>query len=159
MYGGSSNDGTIYQATPTGVVTVLHNFTDLDGERPTAGLAQGMDGLLYGVAGGGANSFGVAFKVSIGGTFMSLFTFDVGNDGAAPEPGVIAGSDGNLYGVTSAGGSRDWGTVFKTTPSGAVTILHSFLNQRDDRTPNTALVQAADGYFYGTTQYAVYKIA
>ena len=41
-------------------------------------------------------------------------------------------------------------TVFKITPAGAVTTLHSF-NHIDGATPNAGLVQAIDGSFYGTT--------
>jgi uncharacterized repeat protein (TIGR03803 family) len=43
------------------------------------------------------------------------------------------------------------GTVFKITPSGAVTTLHSFSNAPDGASPVAGLVQASDGDFYGTT--------
>ena len=69
-------------------------------------------------------------------------------DGALPVAGLVQGSDGNLYGTTSQGG-RD-GTVFKVTPSGALTNLHTFTGN-DGANPQSNLMQANDGNYYGTT--------
>src|SRR5262249_1096477 len=64
------------------------------------------------------------------------------------------------YGTTFAGGSNNTscaggcGTVFKITPSGTVTTLHSFCSRSgctDGATPQAGLVQDDDGNFYGTT--------
>jgi uncharacterized repeat protein (TIGR03803 family) len=47
------------------------------------------------------------------------------------------------------------GTVFKITPGGTLTTLHSFCSESnctDGCIPYAALVQATDGDFYGTTQ-------
>ena len=44
-----------------------------------------------------------------------------------------------------------YGTVFKMTPSGTVTVLHVFTNSPDGAYPRAALLQAANGTFYGTT--------
>ncbi len=54
-------------------------------------------------------------------------------------------TDGDLYGVTWAGGADNQGTVFKITPTGALTTLASV-----DGYPSGALVQGIDGNFYGT---------
>ncbi len=48
------------------------------------------------------------------------------------------------------GGVHGYGTVFRTTPSGALTTLYSFCSCGDGANPN-ALAQAANGDFYGTT--------
>ena len=46
----------------------------------------------------------------------------------------------------------DYGTVFKITPAGALTTLHSFSgSQTDGGYPDDSLLQATDGNFYGTT--------
>jgi uncharacterized repeat protein (TIGR03803 family) len=60
--------------------------------------------------------------------------------------------DGNFYGTTASGGDQicNCGTVFKITPVGNLTTLHSFKGT-DGAYPGGALVQAADENFYGTT--------
>jgi uncharacterized protein (TIGR03437 family) len=50
--GGTSGDGTIFKITPSGVLTILHNFNGTDGFRPYAGLIEGTDGNLYGTTEG-----------------------------------------------------------------------------------------------------------
>ena len=76
------------------------------------------------------------------------------NDGAAPSAGLVQGTDGNFYGATTTGGTNNKGTVFKITPSGTVTVLHSFAGPPSDGNgPTAALIQASDGNFYGTTEF------
>jgi uncharacterized repeat protein (TIGR03803 family) len=67
--------------------------------------------------------------------------------------GLVQGSDGNFYGTTYAGGATDSGTVFKITPTGTLTTLHSFGEGFDGILPVAALIQATDGNFYGTTEH------
>ena len=73
------------------------------------------------------------------------------SDGDSPYAGLVQASDGNLYGTTNTGGANGWGTVFKMTPSGTLTILYSFTGGSDEGVPGTALIQAKDGNLYGTT--------
>ncbi|HEX4139027.1 MAG TPA: choice-of-anchor tandem repeat GloVer-containing protein, partial [Candidatus Methylacidiphilales bacterium] len=76
----------------------------------------------------------------------------VANDGATPYGNLIQGSDGYFYGTTYSGGSSSRsGTIFKVSPQGTLTILHQ-LSSSDGESPCAALVQAADGNFYGITQ-------
>src|SRR5207248_6460727 len=44
------------------------------------------------------------------------------------------------------------GTAFKMTPTGTVTVLHSF-DSPDGVEPRASLIQATDGNFYGTTYF------
>src|SRR5262249_27056428 len=76
-------------------------------------------------------------------------------DGASPQGGeLIRAIDGNFYGTTMRGGDRDEGTVFRLTPAGTVSVLHSFNTFADGSSPNRAgLLQAKDGNFYGTTLF------
>lgn len=64
-----------------------------------------------------------------GTTFTSLFSFDNTN-GEFPEAALVQATDGNLYGTTAEGGANcpplGCGTVFKISPSGALTMLHTF---------------------------------
>jgi uncharacterized repeat protein (TIGR03803 family) len=71
-------------------------------------------------------------------------------DGVMPTS-LIQGSDGNLYGTTSVGGLVGGGAVFRATPSGAYSVLYSFLCGTTDGCQPTSLVQGPDGNFYGTT--------
>jgi len=162
----SSGCGTVFKITVSGTLTTLHSFDFTDGANPDAGLVQGTDGDLYGTtAYGGANSndcnpysgyvgCGTVFKISRSGSFTTLHSFDSA-DGANPYAGLVQATDGNLYGTTPNGGSNPCGgpgcgTVFKMTPTGTLTTLHSF-DLSDGAVPHAALVQATDGTFYGTT--------
>ncbi len=79
-----------------------------------------------------------------------LYGFTGGADGATPLAGLVQGSDGNFYGTTYAGGDSNHGTIFKITPTGTLTTLHSFIGT-DGASPEANLVQGSDGNFYGTT--------
>jgi uncharacterized repeat protein (TIGR03803 family) len=87
-------------------------------------------------------------------TFTALANFD-GANGAFPQSmNLIQGSDGNFYGTTEYGGANDKGTVFKMSPGGSLTTLHSFCAQGrcgDGEYPQASLIQATSGKFYGTT--------
>jgi uncharacterized repeat protein (TIGR03803 family) len=113
----------------------------------------GADGNLYGTAqNGGAGGFGVLFKVTPAGTYAVIHSFQ-GTDGSFPDAGLVLGADGNLYGTTSYGGpdaSCPCGTIFKASPSGVLTTLHSF-DYTDGDGPSADMVQGADGDFFGTT--------
>ena len=62
---------------------------------------------------------------------------------------MVQATNGNFYGTTDNGGTNNYGTVFKITPTGTLTTLHSF-DYTDGDTPNASLV-ASNGNFYGTT--------
>jgi uncharacterized repeat protein (TIGR03803 family) len=71
-------------------------------------------------------------------------------DGSTPRNRLTLGSDGNFYGSTYFGGTHNDGTVFKLTPAGVLTTLHSF-NGNDGNYPLGPLFEAANGTLYGTT--------
>jgi uncharacterized repeat protein (TIGR03803 family) len=86
--------------------------------------------------------------------FHSFGDGSVANDGLYPVAALIQGTDGNLYGTTQEGGSSAFGTVFKITLTGDLTILHSFRDgsvANDGLSPTADLMQGPDGNFYGTT--------
>jgi uncharacterized repeat protein (TIGR03803 family) len=116
-------------------------------------VAQGRDGNLYSSAGlGGINGFhdGAVFKITPGGALTVLYSFNLANSGPyGPFSGLTLGTDGNYYGTTAGGGASEAGTVFKITPSGTVTILHTF-NVSDGEEPYAPPIQGTDGNFYGT---------
>src|SRR6202521_5902280 len=83
-------------------------------------------------------------------TFKTLVNFD-GTNGATPVyTSLIQGTDGDFYGTTIGGGPNNAGTVFKITPGGTLTTLHTF-DGTDGVGPVGAMVQGTNGNFYGTT--------
>jgi len=149
--------GTIFRITPGGRFTLLHTFGGIpDGGFPLGVLIQASNGNLYGTASdlGTANSYGTVFSITPTGKFTVVHQFN-NTDGAYPFAGLVLGSDGNFYGQTDLGGASAYGafgTVFKMTPSGEVTTLHSF-EQTDGDNPVSRLVEGPDGNFYGTASY------
>jgi uncharacterized repeat protein (TIGR03803 family) len=149
-YGGTNDVGMLFKLTPSGVFSVVHSFSSTDGSSPAGGLIQASDGRLYGTTyGGGSGNSGTVFKMTLAGTLTTLHNFD-STDGAGPIAGLIQATDGNFYGTTYAGGvSGDWGTVYKMTPSGTVTVLHSF-SGTDGGQPYGPVSQNTSGNIYGT---------
>jgi len=170
--GGSSGDGTVFQITPGGVLTTLHNFNNSsigDGSDPEAGLVQGKDGNFYGTTFfGGKNPdsspstggvSGTVFQITAGGGFTLLHSF-YGNptDGANPDASLIQAADGVFYGTTSTGGiTQAYGTVFSITSGGAESVVNDFSGSFGGvgswANPEGPVMQASDGNFYGTTPY------
>jgi len=102
-------DGSIYKMTPTGVYSTLHNFSGADGISPL-GLMQATDGNLYGVTEqGGTANLGTVWRMSLGGSFTSLFSFTSGT-GSSPQVVPLQHTKGILYGEASAGGKFNGGT-------------------------------------------------
>ncbi len=72
---------------------------------------------------------------------------------------LVQATNGSLYGTTLTGGSSPFGsngTIFKIATGGALTSLYSFCKENDtcpdgSKVP-AGLVQATNGYLYGTTQ-------
>jgi uncharacterized repeat protein (TIGR03803 family) len=154
--------GTVFKITPRGTLTTLYSFCSqggtncTDGANPYAGLIQATDGEFYGTTtGGGANGDGVVFKIAPNGTLTTLYSFCSQGyprctDGDFPDAGRVQATNGDFYGTTYSGGANNSGTVFRMSPSGALTTLYSFAGT-DGRDPHAGLVQATNGDLYGTT--------
>jgi uncharacterized repeat protein (TIGR03803 family) len=148
--GGLEVFGTVYKMTPSGVLTVLYTFPGTSGLAYPMAVTLGTDGNFYGTAlGGGVNKFGGVFKISPQGNLTVLHSFSGTPDGQTPKGAIIQASDGNFYGTTEAGGANGFGSIYKMTPSGALTIIHSFNEDQFGLHPLAGLVQATDGKFYG----------
>jgi uncharacterized repeat protein (TIGR03803 family) len=155
LNGGANSRGTVFELTPGGVMTILYSFPGgNDGDHPAAGVIQANDGNFYGTAiNYFENSNGMVFELTPEGILTRLHSFASSpTDGVFPQGSLLLGSDGNLYGTTSDGGPNNLGTVFKVTPNGVETILHSFGGTpADGAAPNLGVVQGADSNLYGTT--------
>jgi len=139
----------IVPSAPGTRVTLIHWFPQgaKDGRTPN-GLTKGMDGKLYGTTQSGAPLYGTIFSLTTNGVLTNFVAFAYTN-GEAPQAALTQTADGNLYGTTSGGGDDGVGTIFKVTTNGTLTTLYSFMG--DSINPYSALVQGADGSFYGAS--------
>ncbi len=158
--------GTVFKITPSGSLTTLYSFGaqgGIHGKFPN-GLVRSASGDFYGTtydggkAGNTVINRGTVFKITPSGKLTALYSFCAQSgctDGKSPAAGLVQATDGNLYGTTFFGGFGGHGTVFKITPSGALTTLYRFCSQggicTDGFNPNSALVPAFNGDLYGTT--------
>jgi uncharacterized repeat protein (TIGR03803 family) len=167
--GGANGAGTVFKITPSGTLTTLYNWCSqpncADGfygffPNPNM-LVQATDGNFYGTNEFGGNSTfsGTFFKLTPTGSLTTLYSFCSQpncTDGQYAF-GLIQATDGNFYGTTYGGGANGWGTAYKITPSGTLTTLYNFCSQgtpylcSDGAIPYAALIQGADGNFYGST--------
>jgi uncharacterized repeat protein (TIGR03803 family) len=111
--------------------------------------------------------FGVLLGAAWAQTESLLYSFcarENCNDGSGPYAGVVFDEKGNLYGTTYYGGPYNecfvdsgCGVMFKLTPDGRETVLHSFCARgypcTDGADPSAGLIFDQKGNLYGTTQY------
>ncbi len=153
--GGSQAFGHAFELAPDGTYSVLHNFDPgLDGGLPSASLILDPSSNLYGTTFlAGPNDGGTAFRLAADGTYTVLHGFGgfgFPPDGRSPVAALVFDASGNLYGTASDGGAHFGGLVFKLTPGGAYSVLHSF-GPRDGLRPMAGVVIDASGSLYGTT--------
>jgi uncharacterized repeat protein (TIGR03803 family) len=156
--GGASGDGTVFEMTASGKVTLLHSFTgSSDGSMPIGALVQASDGNLYGTCySGGANGTGTVFRITTKGILTKIYDFAAeaapGNIGYFPRAGLIQASDGNLYGTAWQGGPFATGTIYQLTLGGVGTLDASFDASTTGFAPLDALLQGSDGRLYVTLE-------
>jgi len=92
------------------------------------------------------------FDSADAGSFKVLHSFaGTPTDGGNPLAGLIMDKLGNLYGTTQNGGAAGAGVVFKLTPDGTETVLHSFTGGSDGTSPCAGLIMDSSGNLYSTT--------
>jgi uncharacterized repeat protein (TIGR03803 family) len=154
-YGGSAGKGVLFKITSGGGFTVLHSFLGgSDGGFPDTAPIQASDGNLYGVSVGGSGgdtTSSTVYKFTRAGIYSIVFTFD--STTGTSVTGLLQGSDGNLYATADTGGANGCGSIVKLTLSGVLKQVHSFSCQKNGggSYPFAALIQGADGNYYGTT--------
>lgn len=155
--------------------TVRHEFDGTDGSNAYGGLVQATNGSLYGTTteGGAYNDSscigdttgcGTVFKITPTGVLTTIYSFCAQSgcpDGQSPIGTLVQAANGNLYGTTYTGGTNTCkfgatnsgcGTFFQITPAGVLTTLHNFA-ATEAYGPGAALVQGANGNFYGTAVF------
>ena len=169
LRGGTNDKGTVFRLSLAGDFTIIHQFDGANGENPEGTLIIGSDGNLYGTTlQGGSSNRGTIFRVSTAGNFSSVYSFPalgafnadgraVNTTGANPRAALLLGADGNYYGTAYQGGANGWGTIFRMTPAGVVTVLRAFAGPNfDGGFPLASIVQDALGNLYGTTEQGGY---
>jgi uncharacterized repeat protein (TIGR03803 family) len=169
--GGANGFGTIFRLRTSGLLETLVHFSGTTGEfrgrNPSGAVLTAADGSLYGTTTNGGDfhegnegdnmGYGTIYKLAADGTFTTLVKFtNAGptNMGRYPLGGVVDGGDGYLYGTTEQGGTADFGTIFKITPTGTLTTIAQFTGTSGSvrsRRPVGSLVLRGDGNFYGVT--------
>jgi uncharacterized repeat protein (TIGR03803 family) len=159
--GGTGHSGTVFEINPAGVERVVYAFQGgADAQYPEAPLLN-VGGTLYGTAtdGGenlcekGTDSCGAIFTVTLHGHEKVLYSFQGKPDGTLPEAGLI-NVNGTLYGTTAWGGDgrncagHGCGTIFKLTPAGVETVVHS-LSLDEGFYPESGLLKMGH-FLYGT---------
>jgi uncharacterized repeat protein (TIGR03803 family) len=144
VWGGAYDSGTLFSISPVGVFRLLSdlpsqsvefnidNYGTLSpyGYVPAAPLVQGLDGNFYGTT-------------AYGGILTNVTS--------------VSDSNGVLSYFTNL--TSGYGTIFKVTREGGVSVLYTFGTQRDqngdplDGAVPHGLAQGADGNLYGVTQY------
>lgn len=150
--GGTNNTGTFFSVTPEGQISVLLSFP-ADFYISYAGrLIRAKDGNFYGTASDSTGKNARVFRLTKDGALSTFASF--GDDPAAGYSfGVIEASDGNFYSVTQdsyEGSSHTPGAIFRFDRAGVATVVHRF-SEAEGWVPAANLMQASDGYLYGTT--------
>ena len=141
--GGITNNGVIFQITPAGVYSILHNFDGAHGAFPWSTPAQHTNGKLYGTSGGGGTSGdGVVYTFDMGlppfvslesttdkvGTSIKILGQGFTGATAVSFNGVPATfkvwADTYLAATVPSGATT--GPVTVTTPTGTLTSNHEF---------------------------------
>ena len=165
LRGGADDAGTVYRLSLSGDFTLLHAFNGDDGQNPEGTPVVGPGGDLYGTTLiGGDDDRGTVYRITTTGNFTSLYSFPrLGNfsaqglatnaTGANPRAALMLAADGQLYGTAYQGGANGWGTVFRTSASGDVQVVHNFTGPPGGGgSPLSSITQDAGGNLYGTTE-------
>ena len=146
LYGTScdmNGTGTVFRMDANGgAFTTMHTFFP---DCPFDGVIEAGNGFFYGTLGDGS-----VFRMDADGAVTTLRS----SDGTHPASGLIQASNGFLYGVTVDGGAGGVGSIFRMDVNGgAFATLHAFgpAVGFDSVSPN-GVIEASDGYFYGTDQ-------
>ncbi len=142
---GGVGSGTVFRLAPDGAFLTLAALPALVGGTATpSSLLWAENGDLYGGLVASISSVGVpgaVFQVTPAGAATILQRVGASPTSGAQGPrALLQSADGNFYGTTFRDGDHGSGTLFRLTPAGALTTLHSFAGGADGESPN-ALTQ------------------
>lgn len=154
--GGVSDEGLLFRYDKTAnIIAKLADFYGSDyGKHPYGTLTIGPGGKLFGQTYmGGKFGGGIMFDYNTEtSVFTKRFDFMESDDGANNIGGMMLGLDGWVYGTTREGGEYDGGTIFRIDPATReFENLYDFDIYSYGAYPESKLMQASDGYYYGVT--------
>lgn len=160
--GHANNDGTLFEFDPdTHAVTTRAAFNTAVGAVGTlcGGLIEASDGMLYGIALGGANNLGCLVQIDPD-TYAMTIKYSFGSATSEPRTSTTGFAspieiNGVLYGVTHQGGTNGTGTIWRyviNTDTFSVrqefpAVNNSTLNV--GATPQSSMFLAPNGNMYG----------
>lgn len=165
-FGGTYGNGTLFEMTKGGTVSLLHSFGGpSDGVSPDGAVIFDASGNMYGTTEtGGSTGNGTIWELASDGTYSVLHSLAT-NEGDLVRGRLVRDANGNLYGTALFGGANKYGTVFELGTDGTFTILHTFAGT-DGVYPEHGVVSDSAGNLYGVTAFggtfndgAVYEIA
>ncbi len=147
--------GSIFKVTPKAVYSTMYNFdtTSVVGDYPEGAVIRDSSGNFYGEESSLHYLGGQFFKVTPTGQASTLWVSPQSN--LPYHPILFKDSAGNLYGYDTEGSSPNGisNALFKLSPTGAHTLLHTFCQQTnctDGEFPaGGPIVNAKDGNIYG----------
>jgi uncharacterized repeat protein (TIGR03803 family) len=159
-YGGNPN-GSVWQFTARWGLRTLYVFQNgNDGEWPDQAPIDAA-GNIYGTTHihNGKSFAGAVWKIDTWGNFSVVHDLVGATDGYGPNSPLLLDKNGNLYGTSLHGGAYNLGTVYRITPSGGFSVVHTFANNSDGAEPTGNLVNDGYGMIYGgTASGTVFKI-
>lgn len=171
--GSSAFDNVVFNISSSGsfniLLTVCPDTLCPADAGPSGAFLQANGGNLIAPGPGGSLGLGAIYRMTPSGTPTVIYSFcqdstchDGGNGGA--ESSLVEAPGGDFFGTDFYGGagahctlSQGCGTAFRVSAAGGGSLhkLHDFCSQADcadGAAPVTALIQATDGNFYGTTR-------
>jgi uncharacterized repeat protein (TIGR03803 family) len=154
--------GMVFKIDPAGKLTSLYDFPGgSNGGYPVAGVVQDKEGNFYGTTQGlGDATLSVVYKLTPDGKETPYVPAAGINFGSLDSP-VTLDAEGNVYGMVPYGGLPNcgWdyhglscGTLFKMTPDGKFTTIHTFKGT-DGMYPESGLVRDSKGNLYGAAMF------
>ncbi|MBA3916475.1 MAG: IPT/TIG domain-containing protein [Acidobacteriales bacterium] len=148
--GGAFNTGGVFSVTPSGTYSTFWSLPSID-LGLDGGVILGTDGAFYGaISQRGVNGNGTVFKLSPAGMETILHSFTDTGDGGNPIYPPVQAADGNYYGLTSGQVFLPPATMYKITPAGVFSTIHTF-DATTGTSINAGLIQGTDGNLYGCT--------
>ena len=145
--------GTIYEITPGGALTTIHNFDYTDGCGADSGLTQATNGTFYGTSwAGGSEGYGTAFSLSMG---LAPFVQPRPSMGLVGTAVTILGN--NLTGTTEVSFNGTAATHKKVVSATEITTTVPSYATTGALTVTTPSGTIRSGKFFVTPQFKSFR--